>query len=358
MRQQKARNDVRGFTLIELLVVIAIIALLIGLLLPALAKAQRNAASLKDKTQIRQIHTAFITWAGENREVLPTPGLINRLPLAMPMGGTGGTQLTRIPGQGAEHYGKNHTRHLYSAMIAQQYFNTDLVIGPTEVNPRVVQYTEYNYDRYDPPNHTYWDGDTPSPMGSSLNHQEQQAIGAIDHGFFAALPSAGVVGDACHTSYAHMAIFGMRKRLKWRNSQAAGDPILSTRGTGGLYHNSPMAVTQATGGDIIGEDYTDSPVLELHGPRQQWVGNVVFADNHVETLNTFFPSATFYQPNETGFPPVQDNIFAADFDDYQIPTGFNGAGTNHPTASNDAYLGIFSMSRAYRGTPRFDDLYE
>ncbi len=66
----------RGFTLIELLVVIAIIALLIGLLLPALAKAQQNAKSLKDKSQIRQVHTAMIIHSQDNRDKLPTPGLV------------------------------------------------------------------------------------------------------------------------------------------------------------------------------------------------------------------------------------------------------------------------------------------
>ena len=106
-------NRKRGFTLVELLVVIAIIALLIGLLLPALAKARQNAQSLKDKTQISQIHKAALGFAGENKGHLPTPGLINR---------KADQFLGQSPGVGPENHEKNTTGNLYSAMIAQNLF--------------------------------------------------------------------------------------------------------------------------------------------------------------------------------------------------------------------------------------------
>ena len=285
-----------GFTLIELLVVIAIIALLVGLLLPALARAQRQSKSTEDGTQQKQIHLAFLTYANGNNGGLPVPGLIDRNPVQI------GGQPHEIPGEGPEAFEHNWTGPLYSAMIAQDFFGTDILIGPTEVNPVVVPYEKYDYTQYNPVEDDYWDNGLEVNIAAQLGD-----------------------GEFCHASFAHEAICGHRKSRKWRDTQDSTYPIMATRG---VQNGAPP-------GNV---NHDRSPTLQLHGSKRLWVGNIVFADNHWQQAKNFFPTQTTHSP-QNGGDAVKDNIFAAEFEkDHPVD----------PRAAGDAWL-VISTEAALDG---------
>ena len=278
------KNRKRGFTLIELLVVISIIALLLGILLPALGRAQDNANKIKDGTQVRGIMQAMVQWASDTGGSFPNPDRFQGV----------------RPGGLGEMESEARTGAILSMMIMQQTIVPELCVSPSEAG-QIVPYEGYHYD--DVPgvanqNNAFYD---PTFKGSPVDHET----------VYSAAQSDMLQSDIGHNSYAHMVISGARANF-WENTLSASTPIWANRGP--VYDEVMTPEPPATWTLEEGQRGTESAALAVHGGGQSWEGNVAFADGHVDFFDQPDPSdITFLEDQgggSGGAPFTQnDNMF-------------------------------------------------
>ncbi len=246
----------RGFTLIELLVVISIIALLIGILLPALSAARKVANENVCATRIRGYQQGMVAFAQDNGGWYPG---LNSNGEIIPDTEINATGTYSEPNS---HGASNGARQ--AIMLSRRFITPEYAISPS--------------DRDKQP----WDP-------NSGNGIQVQNISYSMLKITATNAPGRKVGDAT----ANPTNVGQAR--EWRDTFNSRSIVMSDRpisydiGAGGLDPNSGMTFS-------VHSEHTGAP---------NWRGHVVYNDNHVEFLTNHVASTQYAD----GPTINKDNIF-------------------------------------------------
>ncbi len=307
----------RGFTLIELLVVIAIIALLIGILLPALGRARRNAQQLKDGTQVRGIMQALLTFSADNAGKFPEPEALDRFDKTIKRDTSGKKS-------------KNSTGNIISVLVWNQSITPELCISPAEANNQIQAMTNYQFSRpkgavIDDGENALWD-----PRFVGTQKHDFTTFGVVT-GDLITVTVGGTTGYTANFSYAHIPVGGARRSF-WSNILSSSTPIIGNRGPVYDATRTPTVSGQTSKGWTLANGNTGigSPTLFIHGPETSWEGNIAYGDGHVTFETQVDPEAVTFvdrqQAQSASQGPInqRDNLFVDEENEGSPPIDVKG----------------------------------
>ena len=269
----------KAFTLIELLVVISIIALLMGILLPALSSARTAARKMKNNANLRGIGQAFVISGQDNNGYFA--GVNGRAQQIAHSQYTfvKAKQINSYNGGGNSAGGNVQGR--YALLLEGGYLTPELLISPGEIN-------------------------------QSIRKWEPERANSNPYGQITATSPAGEIffSYALSNLIPQPSWAAIGRVMEWQDNANAQALTVSDR----LYGKAKVNNNNNNNNT---PDNTNAATHRSIWSSDQWSGGLVFNDNHVESANkSQFEASKFKYGSIDTTGVTEDNIFSQN-----VPSG-------------------------------------